>query len=269
MWREQCLVPVERVPPLRRGSSCAARVGRRDTPRARRSARTRSRRPATSTCRPDRGGTPGGWCPCGTATCARATSSARLTMRAPPSPQMKFFVSWKLSEAKRPRLPSGRPSRRPNRPCALSSTSSARGQAVEHVADPVDVAADPGVVDRHDGAHRRVHELGEVARDRGRAWCPRCRRTARGRPDGRTPVRWSRSRTTGRPRCRRARCRAASRSSRARRCTTSSAARRGHRPRRGAARRPAPSTGRRPRCARSASPRRASARSRCPRGWAG
>jgi hypothetical protein len=46
----------------------------------------------------------------------------------PPSPQMKFFVSWKLSAEKRPKLPSGRPLYRPYRPWALSSTSSARGQ---------------------------------------------------------------------------------------------------------------------------------------------
>jgi len=31
-----------------------------------------------------------------------------LTTSAPPSPQMKFFVSWKLSAEKRPKLPSGR-----------------------------------------------------------------------------------------------------------------------------------------------------------------
>ena len=39
----------------------------------------------------------------------REIRSGSLTSSAPPSPHMTFFVSWKLSAATLPMLPSGRP----------------------------------------------------------------------------------------------------------------------------------------------------------------
>jgi hypothetical protein len=52
---------------------------------------------------------------------ASATSDASLTSSAPPSPQWRFFVSWKLSAASWPIEPSGLPRQAAPTACAASS----------------------------------------------------------------------------------------------------------------------------------------------------
>ena len=54
---------------------------------------------------------------------ARSAWRSSLMTSAPPSPQLMFFVSWKLRAARLPKVPSGRPRYSPKRPCALSSTT--------------------------------------------------------------------------------------------------------------------------------------------------
>jgi len=48
-----------------------------------------------------------------------------LTTRAPPSPEVKFLVSWKERVERAPRVPSIRPFHLPRKPWALSSTTAA------------------------------------------------------------------------------------------------------------------------------------------------
>ena len=66
-----------------------------------------SRRRPRCTCRPGRGRSGCGWCPSrgGSRPARRARGS--LITSAPPSPQVRFLVSWKLSVEVAPTLPSG------------------------------------------------------------------------------------------------------------------------------------------------------------------
>lgn len=56
-------------------------------------------------------------------TSARAASAGSFTSSAPPSPQVTFFVEWKLRQPRSPAVPALRPSRDESRACAASSTS--------------------------------------------------------------------------------------------------------------------------------------------------
>ena len=80
-------------------SAHAPRVAREETPRGRRTARSWSRHRPTSTCRPRRERTERGLVPLSRRISARSANSFALTTRAPPSPHVKFFVSWKLRVA--------------------------------------------------------------------------------------------------------------------------------------------------------------------------
>ena len=146
------------------GSSRAARAGPAGRPRARRRGRTRSRCPSRCTCRPGRAGTPAGWCPCRRAPGPGRRRAASLRSRAPPSPQMKFLVSWKLCAANRPRLPSGSPAPGAEEAVRVVLDQRDVGPVGEHPADALHVAGDAGVVDHHDRAHGVVEQRREVLR---------------------------------------------------------------------------------------------------------
>ena len=78
-----------------------ARAARAETPPAGRTAGSSSRRRPTCTCRPARGRTGCGSVPFSRMISARSTRRGSLMSSAPPSPQVKFFVSWKLCVAER------------------------------------------------------------------------------------------------------------------------------------------------------------------------
>ena len=77
-----------------------------------------------------------------------------LTRSAPPSPQVKFFVSWKLCVASAPNVPSGRPRAGSEEPVGvvLDDRDAARPRDLE---DRVHLAADAGVVHGDDRARLR------------------------------------------------------------------------------------------------------------------
>ena len=74
---------------------------------------------------------------------------------APPSPQLKFFVSWKLWAARPPKLPSGRPAVRAEQAVGVVLDHREAMPAGDRQ-DRVHLAADAGVVHGHDrpGARR-------------------------------------------------------------------------------------------------------------------
>ena len=146
-----------------------------------RQADSSSRRRPRCTCRPGRGRSGCGWCPSRAGSRRARRSAGSLISSAPPSPQVKFLVSWKLCVGQRAegaeRLALGSV---PNRPCALSSTT-AMPCAPAMASDRVHLAADAGVVHRRrwPGARRdqrfelrlvEVQRVGaDVGEDRARA----------------------------------------------------------------------------------------------------
>ena len=134
----------------------------RGRPPARPTSRTRSRCRARSTCRPGPGRTPCGRCPCRRAPRPGPRRAVSFSSRAPPSPQTKFLVSWKLE-----RREAADAAERLAAPAAEEAVRVVLddrdvGTVLEDLADAVDVAGDAAVVHHDDRAHGVVEQLGEV-----------------------------------------------------------------------------------------------------------